>query len=102
MGKSAKIVLDLLRNAESNAEFKNLDTDNLVIKHIQVNAARQGRRRTYLAHGRIGPYMNCPAHVEMILEEKDESVEKAEEDEAKPKKFTRKQIAKRRLPVGGD
>merc|ERR1719222_709435 len=99
--KSCKIVLDLLRNAESNAEFKNLDTDNLVIKHIQVNAAQQGRRRTYRAHGRIGPYMNCPAHVEMILEEKEDSVEKPEE-EAKPKKFTRKQIAKRRLQVGGD
>merc|ERR1719443_2560557 len=33
--KSAKIIIDLLRNAESNAEFKNLDTDNLIIKHIQ-------------------------------------------------------------------
>merc|ERR1719181_1664722 len=92
--KSAKIIIDLLRNAESNAEFKNLDTDNLVIKHIQVNAAQKGRRRTYRAHGRIGPYMNEPAHVEMILEEKEESVEK-------PKKFTKKQLAKRRLPVGG-
>merc|ERR1719478_437504 len=99
--KSAKIILGLLKNAESNAEFKNLDTDNLVIKHIQVNAAQQGRRRTYRAHGRIGPYMNCPAHVEMILEEKDEAVEKPEEEE-KPKKFTRKQMAKRRLQVGGD
>merc|ERR1712206_14281 len=94
--KSAKIILDLLRNAESNAEFKNLDTDNLVIKHIQVNAAQQGRRRTYRAHGRIGPYMNCPSHIEMILEEKEESVEKPAE-EVKPKKFTRKQLAKRRL-----
>merc|ERR1711918_332321 len=99
--KSCKILLDLLRNAESNAEFKNLDTDNLVIKHVQVNAAQQGRRRTYRAHGHIGPYMNCPAHVEMILEEKDESVEKPAED-VKPKKFTKKQLAKRRLQVGGD
>ena len=48
--------------------------------------------------GRIGPYMNCPAHVEMILEEKEESVEKPEE-ETKPKKFTRKQLAQRRLQV---
>merc|ERR1712070_1325299 len=97
--KSAKIVLDLLRNAESNAEFKNLDADNLVIKHIQVNCAQQGRRRTYRAHGRIGPYMNCPAHVEMILEERDEAVEKPDE-EVKAKKFTRKQLAKQRLTAG--
>merc|ERR1712085_242194 len=97
--KSCKILLDLLRNAESNAEFKNLDTDNLVIKHVQVNAAQQGRRRTYRAHGRINAYMSSPCHVEMMLEEKDESVEKPEE-EVKAKKFTKKQLAKRRLKVG--
>merc|ERR1712050_127960 len=99
--KSCKIVLDLLRNAESNAEFKNLDTDNLIIQHIQVNPAQQGRRRTYRAHGRINPYMSCPCHVEMILQEKEETVEKPVADE-KPKKFTKKQLARRRLRVGGD
>merc|ERR1712048_591868 len=98
--KSAKILLDLLRNAESNAEFKNLDTDNLNIEHIQVNAAQQGRRRTYRAHGRSGPYMSNPCHIEMILQEKEEAVEKPQEDE-KPKKFTKKQLAKRNLRVGG-
>merc|ERR1712217_88682 len=98
--KSCKILLDLLKNAESNAEFKNLDSDNLVIKHIQVNAAQQGRRRTYRAHGRINAYMSCPCHIEMILEEKEESVEKPDE-EVKAKKFTKKQFAKRRLKVGG-
>merc|ERR1712061_889374 len=101
MGKSCKILLDLLRNAESNAEFKNLDTDDLVIKHIQVNAAQQGRRRTYRAHGRVNAYMNCPSHIEMILEEKEDSVEKPAE-EVKAKKFTKKQLAKRKLKVGGD
>merc|ERR1712238_254604 len=99
--KSAKILLGLLKNAESNAEFKNLDTDNLMIAHIQVSQAQQGRRRTYRAHGRINAYMNCPCHVEMILEETDESVEKPVE-EVKPKKFTKKQLAQRRLKVGGD
>ncbi|CAE8634336.1 unnamed protein product [Polarella glacialis] len=98
--KSCKIVLGLLQNAESNAEFKNLDTENLYIQHIQVNVAQCGRRRTYRAHGRIGPYMNVPCHVEMILAEKEEAVEKPEE-EVKPKKFTRKQLSMRRLKVGG-
>merc|ERR1719352_1591986 len=98
--KSAKILLDLLKNAESNAEFKNLDTDNLTIQHIQVNAAQQGRRRTYRAHGRVNAYMNCPSHIEMILQEKEEAVEKPKE-EVKAKKFTKKQLAKRRLKVGG-
>merc|ERR1712083_67820 len=94
--KSCKIILDLLRNAESNAEMKNLDSDNLFVYHIQVNAAQQGRRRTYRAHGRMGPYMNCPAHIEVILSEKEEAVEKPDE-EVKAKKFTRKQLAKNKL-----
>merc|ERR1740121_139110 len=58
--------------------------------------------RRIRAHGRIGPYMNCPCHVQMILQEKEENVEKPTEESAKkPIKFTRKQIAKRRLRVGG-
>ena len=35
------------------AQVKGLDTDNLVISHIQVNQAQRQRRRTYRAHGRI-------------------------------------------------
>jgi large subunit ribosomal protein L17e len=34
--KSVKHLLDLLTNAESNAEVKSLDTDSLHITHIQV------------------------------------------------------------------
>merc|ERR1719161_2961226 len=100
--KSAKIVLDLLRNAESNADFKNLDSDNLTVTHAQVNRAQGGRRRTYRAHGRINPYMPSPCHIQMILQEKDEDVEKPDKDEVtKVKKFTKKQLAKKRLKVGG-
>ena len=60
--KSVKVVLGLLKNAESNAEFKNLssDNENLIIKHIATNRAVQGRRRTYRAHGRINAYKSSP------------------------------------------
>lgn len=51
--KSADFLLQLLKNAESNADFRGLDTDRLVIEHIQVNRAPRLRRRTYRAHGRI-------------------------------------------------
>ena len=47
------------------------DTENVTITHIQVSMAQQGRRRTYRAHGRISAYMNCPSHVEILLEEKE-------------------------------
>jgi len=98
--KSVKHLLDLLTNAESNAEGKELDADNLHITHIQVNQACHGRRRTYRAHGRINAYMSSPCHVEVILTEKEEGVKKAEEDAAKAPRKTKKQLAKERLTNG--
>merc|ERR1711982_155818 len=99
--KSVKVILGLAQERREHAEFKGLETDNLIITHTHVNQAQKGRRRTYRAHGRINAYLNCPCHVQMILEEPLEDTEKAVE-EAKPKKFTRKQLAIRRLQVGGD
>ncbi|KAH9708260.1 60S ribosomal protein L17-2 [Citrus sinensis] len=77
--KSAKFILDLLKNAESNAEVKGLDVDALYISHIQVNQAQKQRRRTYRAHGRINPYMSSPCHIELTLSEKEEPVKKEPE-----------------------
>ena len=74
---AVKAVLALLENAEANASTKNLETDDLVVQHSQVNMARKGRRRTYRAHGRINPYMRVPSHIELILSEKAEPVAKA-------------------------
>jgi large subunit ribosomal protein L17e len=51
--KSASFLIDLLKNAEANADTKGLDTSTLVVKHIQVNQAPKQRRRTYRAHGRV-------------------------------------------------
>ena len=91
--KSAQFILDLLKNAESNAEacycswlhfiisgvlsslvvlilqsihmqMKGLDVDSLYISHIQVNQAQKQRRRTYRAHGRINRMYFLPFVVE--------------------------------------
>lgn len=35
--KSAEFLLQLLRNAESNADYIGLDVDRLVVEHIQVS-----------------------------------------------------------------
>jgi large subunit ribosomal protein L17e len=75
--KSVNFVKDLLRNAQSNAEAKGLDVSKLKIAHIQVNQAPKQRRRTYRAHGRINAYSSSPSHIELILTEEDENVEKA-------------------------
>uniref|UniRef100_A0A0G4FQT2 60S ribosomal protein L17 n=1 Tax=Chromera velia CCMP2878 TaxID=1169474 RepID=A0A0G4FQT2_9ALVE len=99
--KSVKIFLGLLKNAESNAEFKGLDTENVLIKHVCVQRAQKGRRRTYRAHGRINAYMSSPCHVELILEEKPEDVEKPTDiADKKVVRLTRKQKAIMRLTAG--
>jgi len=74
--KSVEFLLNLLKNAESNAESKNLNLDDLVIVHAQVNQAAKMRRRTYRAHGRINAFMRSPCHVEFILSEKPTHVKK--------------------------
>ena len=97
--KATKVVLDMLRNAEANAVAQGLDTEKLYVYHSQANRAPGGRRRTYRAHGRIGPYMSEPAHVEIVLKESSEGVKKSE---AEPKEISKKQASKnRRVKIGG-
>jgi large subunit ribosomal protein L17e len=99
--KATAVYKDLLTNAIANAETKGLDPDSLVIDHAQVNRAPPGRRRTYRAHGRIGKYASQPAHIEIILKEVLDGVEKMDE-EAPRVKITRRQAAMRRfVKVGG-
>eukprot|EP00121_Abeoforma_whisleri_P009571 Awhi_evm2s8804 len=80
--KSVKFVSWLLENVEKNAEAKDLDLENLRITHIQVNAAAKMRRRTYRAHGRINAYMSSPCHIEMIVQQAEENVERPDDDSA--------------------
>jgi len=99
--KSAKLVLSLLKNAESNAELKGLDVEALHVSHVQVNAGQRGRRRTYRAHGRINPFMSSPCHVEIILTEKDKAVKRAvTAEEPKKKTVSKKKLARERLRAG--
>mmetsp|Transcript_1799 Transcript_1799/g.3874 ORF Transcript_1799/g.3874 Transcript_1799/m.3874 type:complete len:187 (-) Transcript_1799:788-1348(-) len=92
--KAAAVYRDLLLNAVANAETKGLDIDSCVIDHAQANKAPAGRRRTYRAHGRIGKYASQPAHIEIMLKEVGDAVEKADD---KPVKITKKMAAKRRF-----
>ena len=98
--KATKIMIDLLKNAEANAEMKGLDTENLYVTHSQANRAQKQRRRTYRAHGRTNPYMSSPCHIEMILSEKTAPVAKGEEEDGKkPKKLSKKRLAQQRAVV---
>ena len=75
--KSVRHVLQLLKNLAANAEAKGLDAEKCVVTHFAVQRAVQGRRRTYRAHGRIGPYLSSNCHIEFIATEKAENVKKA-------------------------
>ncbi len=95
--------MDLLRNASANAEKKSLDLDALQITHVQVNQAPKQRRRTYRAHGRIGPYQSSPCHVELVLEEEEGAVARpvAAGGEAKKKKISKKKARRENAEAGG-
>merc|ERR1712198_467499 len=90
------------KNAESNAEYKGLDTDHLVIEHIQVNRAPKMRRRTYRAHGRINPFMSSPCHIEVIIAERENIVTKPAEGDAEPqakKKVSQKKLKRQKMKM---
>lgn len=96
--KSAEFLLQLLENAESNAEFKGLDVERLLVEHIAVQPAPTMRRRTHRAHGRIGPYVSSPCHIQVILAEREDVVSaKVSDAEATRKKKESKKKMKRKL-----
>jgi len=97
--KSAEFLIDLLKNAESNADSKGLDTSNLIVKRIQVNQAPKQRRRTYRAHGRINPYMSNPSHIEVILTEAGETIAKASDEGRSLHLSSRQRGAQRRKAI---
>ena len=102
--KAIRNLLELLKNLEANAIKDQLNLDTLIIRHVQVNRAQCGRRRTYRAHGRITPYMSNPCHVEVWATE--EATKVAKPDQKAERVYSLKKIGKQRvrrfLKVGGD
>ncbi len=112
-----------MKNAESNADTKGLEVEQLVIKNIVVQQARvsphrntpyihveviescpffqKTRRRTYRAHGRINPYQGHPCHIEVILGVNEEEVPRnKDKDKTAVSKLTglnRRQVAQKRI-----
>ena len=65
--KSARIVYEVLSNAESNAEYKGLDTEKCRIIHAAVMKGRKIKRYIERAHGRSSPYFDTMIHIEIVL-----------------------------------
>jgi len=77
-----------------------MDSDYLVIEHIQVNRAPHMRRRTYRAHGRINPYMSSPCHIEVCLAEKEQAFSKRSGgSEPEKKKVSQKKLKRQKMQM---
>jgi len=67
--KAAKAILRVLDSAQSNAEYKGLESDNMRVK---VAAAHRGRiEKSYMprAQGRSTPWNEQTTNIEIVLEE---------------------------------
>lgn len=71
--KVALSVLQILRNAESNAEYESLDTDRLYIKVAASSRGRLRKASMPRAHGRATPWNEQTTHIEIILAERKEA-----------------------------
>ncbi|MHA1730394.1 MAG: 50S ribosomal protein L22 [Promethearchaeota archaeon] len=67
--KAASKVLEVLKNVESNAEYKGLDTERCRIVHAAAQRARIIKRYIERAHGRSTAYFSHLSHIEIVLME---------------------------------
>lgn len=67
--KAASQILDVLINAEANAEYKGLDTDNLEIAHISSHRGYVVRGWIPRAFGRASPFNTPTTHIQIVLGE---------------------------------
>lgn len=67
--KAASQILDVLINAEANAEYQGLETDSLEIVHISSHRGYVIRGWTPRAFGRASPFNTPTTHIQIVLGE---------------------------------
>lgn len=67
--KAAQKILEVLHNAENNAEFKGLDVERMKIIHASSHKAMILKRYLPRAHGSSSPRFNYLSHIELAIEE---------------------------------
>lgn len=70
--KAMKAFRDVINNAEANAEFKNLNSDALMIRHIAASKGRMVKKYLPKAYGRSGAFFKDLVNIEVVLEEVEE------------------------------
>jgi len=71
--KVCRLLLNILANAEANAEFQGLDTDRLFVKVAASSRGRIQRASMPRAQGRATAWNEQTTHVEIILGERKEA-----------------------------
>jgi large subunit ribosomal protein L22 len=66
--KAAKEFLRVLKNAESNATYKGLDSENLKITHVATKTGHTYMGQFKRAQGRASPKRHETVSIEMIVE----------------------------------
>jgi len=67
--KAAQKILNVLKSAEANAEFKGLDTERLKVIHASTSQGMKIRKYKPRAFGRMSPHFETLCHIELILEQ---------------------------------
>ncbi|MEM0129560.1 MAG: 50S ribosomal protein L22 [Thermoplasmata archaeon] len=67
--KVARHLLQILKNAEANAEYEGLDVDRLYIRTASAARGRILKSRMPRAHGRSTPWNEQTTHIEIVLAE---------------------------------
>ena len=70
--KTARAFMKLLANAESNAEFNGLNTDNLKIVHVAASKGRMIKKYLPKAQGRSGASFKDLVNLEIVVQEEKE------------------------------
>jgi len=71
--KAAQKVLEVLESAEANAEYKGLDIERLRIIHASAYPGMKIKRFIPRAFGRGSPRFETLCHIELVLEQREET-----------------------------
>ena len=68
--KASRYALEVLKNAENNAEYKGLDSENMFVVHISTYKGRVTEGYMPRAMGRSSAWNERTTNVEIIIEER--------------------------------
>ena len=72
--KAAALLLKLIEDVKSNAEFKGIDPESTVISHLSAYRGQTTESYFHRARGRTTPKVRATVNIEIIIEEREEEI----------------------------